>query len=102
MNALIQKYDRIIKLFFFYNNVNTFYETAAFHLPGWKDPDPLDGPRSHRVPQVLLIQRRVELRSGDVGGDVLRGAAILEPDQQRRGCPVVIKVTGLGCDFSSS
>lgn len=63
----------------------TLYETAAFCLAGWEDPNPLDSARGHRVPQVLLVQRRVELRSGDVGGDVLWRAAVLEPHQQRCG-----------------
>ena len=53
-------------------------------LTGRENPNPLDGPGGHRLQEVLLLQRRVELWRGDVGGDVLRRATVLEPHQQRR------------------
>lgn len=51
---------------------------------GWENSDPLDGPGGHRLQEVLVLQRRVELRGGHVGGDLVRRAAVLESHQQRR------------------
>lgn len=58
----------------------------SFTFPGGEDPHPLDGSRGHRVPQVLLGQRCVELWNSHVGGAGLRRAALLEHDQPGREC----------------
>lgn len=60
------------------------HQPSSFCSTGWEDPHSLDGPRSHPVPEVYLGQRRVELWYRHVGGDVLRGAALLGHDQS--GC----------------
>lgn len=39
---------------------------------GWKDPHPLDSPRSYRPPDLHHSQRRVELWDCDVGGAEFR------------------------------
>lgn len=57
---------------------------SSFCSTGWEDPHPLDSPRSHPVPEVHLSQRRVELWHRHVGGDVVRGAALLGHDQSGR------------------
>lgn len=59
---------------------------VSLRFAGGEDPDPLDGSRGHRLPQVLLGQRRVELRDRHVGGAGLRGEALLEHDQPRCEC----------------
>lgn len=51
---------------------------------GRQDPRAVDVTRSHRLPQVHLRLRRVELRRGDVGGDVVRREALLELVQPGR------------------
>lgn len=55
--------------------------------PGWEDPHPLDSTGSHPVPEIHLGQRCVELWHCHVGGDVLRGTALLGHDQPRRKSP---------------
>lgn len=55
-------------------------------ITGRQDPHSLDSPRGHRLPDLLLGQRRVEFRGGHVGGAGLRGAALLEHDQPGREC----------------
>lgn len=55
-------------------------------VTGRQDPHSLDGPRGHRLPDLLLGQRRVEFRGGHVGGAGLRGAALLEHDEPGREC----------------
>ncbi len=52
---------------------------------GREDPDSLDGAGGHHLSEVLLLQWRMELWSGDVGSDVIWRTAILELDQQRCG-----------------
>lgn len=47
------------------------------NFPGWEDPHQVDCSWSHRLPEVLFGQRRVELRNCHVGGDVLRREALL-------------------------
>lgn len=50
---------------------------------GRKDPHSLDGSWGHRLQEVHLSQRRVELRHCHVGSDVVRRAAVLGHEQSR-------------------
>lgn len=63
------------------------HQPSSFSSTGWEDPHPLDSPRSHSVPEIHLSQRCVELWYRHVGGDVLRGAALLGHDQSGRKSP---------------
>lgn len=51
---------------------------------GGEDPCQVDGAGGHRLPQVHLGQRRLELWHRHVGGDVVRGEALLGHVQPRR------------------
>ena len=57
--------------------------------PGGEDPDPMDGPGGDPVPEVHVVQRRVELRHRHVGGDVVRREAILGHEQPGRESPAL-------------
>lgn len=59
---------------------------------GREDPDPLDGSGGHRVQEVHVGQRRVELRDRHVGGDVVRREALLGDVQS--GCKFHVAFTG--------
>lgn len=65
-----------------------FFFFYVFHL-GWKNPNSMDVAGSHCVQKVYFSKRRLELRDCHVGGDVVRGAAILGDVQS-------------GCKFSST
>lgn len=57
---------------------------------GWQDPNPLDSSGGHFLPQVHLGQRCVELWHRHVGGDDLRGAALLGAVKPRGSPPPLL------------
>ena len=59
------------------SSLSAFINRPIFSITGREDPHPLDGPGGHRLQEVHLGQRRVELRHCDVGGDVIWRATIL-------------------------
>lgn len=69
-------------------------------LLGWEDPGEVDGTRGHRVQEVHLGERRVELRHRHVGGDVIWREALLGHVQP--GCKFFLcikrPVMSLPCD----
>ena len=52
-------------------------------LTGRKNPHPLDRTGGHRIQEVHIRQRRVELRHCDVGSDGLWRTALLGHEQPR-------------------
>ena len=60
-----------------------------FVSPGGEDPDPVDGPGGDPIPEVHVIQRRMELWHCHVGGDVVRREALLGHEQPGRESPAL-------------
>ena len=66
------------------NNACDSSANMPWCLPGRQDPGAMDGSRGHRLPQVHVCVRLLELWHRHVGGDVVRGATLLELVQPRR------------------
>lgn len=86
--------NHVIFVLWVHRTVSATHSTALAHQPvvlslvaGGQDPHQVDSARGHRLPQVHLGQRRLELRHRHVGGDVLRGEALLGHVQPRCECP---------------
>lgn len=60
--------------------------TGLLLLPGRKDPREVDGSRGHRLPQVHICQRRLELRDCHVGSHVIWRETLLGYVQPRCEC----------------
>ena len=57
---------------------------VCLSITGREDPHSLDSPGGHRLQEVHVGQRCVELRHRHVGGGVLRGEALLGHEQPGR------------------
>jgi len=53
-------------------------------FPGWKNPGAVDGTGSDHLSEVHIGIRRLELRRGRLGGDLVWREALLELDQPGR------------------